>query len=148
ITTLASEDSCAATSAFTSPESVAVNAAGNFIYVGDDNGNRIWRVALDTESAQPTLTSIAPPSGVIGTTVAATLAGSGFAGGSTVTVTSGCRVNGTTVFVGGTGVTVSNVNVTRDNSLNATFTVAADAALGPRDVTVTTDGGTTSAMQF
>jgi hypothetical protein len=50
--------------------------------------------------------------------------------------------------VNGTGVTVSNVNVTRDNAATATFTIAPDAALGPRDVTVTTDGGTTSAVQF
>jgi sugar lactone lactonase YvrE len=143
-------DGCAAaTSSLKSPESVAVNTSGNFIYIADDNGNRIWKVTLDLNTPPPTLSSIAPPGGIIGTAVAVTLKGAAFGGGGT-SVPGGavCRFSGATLFVGGAGVAASNVNVTSDTSITATFTIAPDAALGPRDVTVTTDSGTSSPAQF
>ncbi len=143
-------DGCAAaTSSLKTPESVAVNTSGNFIYIADDDGNRIWKVTLDLNIPPPTLASIAPPGGVIGTTVTATLNGSGFgAGGTAVPGGAVCRFSGATIFISGTGVTATNVNVTSDTTLSATFTIAADAAVGPRDVTVTTDSGTSGAAQF
>ena len=50
--------------------------------------------------------------------------------------------------VGGGGVTVTNVVVDSGTSLRVTFTVAANATSGPRNVTVTTKGGTSNARPF
>ena len=141
-------DCDAASSALESPQSVAVNAAGNFIYVADDNGNRIFKVALDLDNPPPALTSIDPASGLTGTTVTTTLTGSGFLGGTSETQSAGCRFNGTTVGISGTGVSVAAANVTSNTEIAATLVVAPNAAPGPRDVTVITDGGTTAAVQF
>jgi sugar lactone lactonase YvrE len=153
ITTLVSSDlngaSCsAASSAMKSPGSLSVNAAGTILYIADDDGNRVWRVTLDPNIPAPTLTSIAPATGIIGTSVAVTLTGSGFLGGASAVGGSGCQINGTTIFVSGTGVTVANVSVTRDDSLNATFNIAPNASLDARNVTVTTDAGTTGPVTF
>jgi sugar lactone lactonase YvrE len=147
-TELTGEDCAAASASLKSPDSLAVNASGTLLYVVDVNGNRIWMVTLDPNSLPPALTSIAPPNGATGTTVTATLSGTGFLGGTGATGTSACRVNGTTVFVSGAGVSVAGVNVTTDTSLTATMIIAPDAQLGPRDVTVTTDSGTSGAVQF
>lgn len=84
----------------------------------------------------PTLTAISPTSGVRGTTVSVALTGTNFITG------------GTTVAVSGSDVTVSNVSVTSATSLSADFTIASGAALGSRDVTVTTTGGTSGAQTF
>jgi len=77
----------------------------------------------------PTLTSVSPNQGLRGTAVAVTLTGTNFVAG------------GTTVNVGGGGVTVTNVTVTSATSLTANFVLDLTAA-GPRTVTVTTSGGT------
>ena len=53
---------------------------------------------------------------------------------------------GTNVVLGGTGVTASNVSVTNSTTLTATFTIAANATVGPRNVTVSTVGGTSAAQ--
>jgi hypothetical protein len=53
---------------------------------------------------------------------------------------------GISVSVGGSGVTASNLSVTSATSLTAKFTVSGGAAFGARNVTVTTPGGTTSAV--
>ncbi|MES2178518.1 MAG: IPT/TIG domain-containing protein [Gemmatimonadota bacterium] len=84
----------------------------------------------------PDLTAIAPNGAVQGTSVGVTLTGSGFVTG------------GSTVAVDGTGVTVSNVVVNSATSITATFTLASDATLGGRNVSVTTAGGTSAAVTF
>jgi len=84
----------------------------------------------------PTLTNLSATTGVTGTTVSQTLTGTNFVAGAT------------TVAVSGTNVTVSNVNVTSATSLTADFVIAAGAALGGRNVTVTTAGGTSGAQVF
>ena len=81
----------------------------------------------------PTLTDISPDEGAPDTTVLVTLTGTGF---------------GTTVAVSGTGVTPSNINEISSTSLEVTFTIAANATAGPRNVTVTTAGGTSNALPF
>jgi YVTN family beta-propeller protein len=83
----------------------------------------------------PTITSLSATAGVTGTTVSDTLTGTNF-------------VTGATVNLSGTGVTVSNVSVLTATSIAATFTIASDATLGGRDVTVTTSGGTSGLNTF
>jgi hypothetical protein len=83
----------------------------------------------------PTLSSIAPSSGAQGTSVAVTLTGSNFASGATVAVSGG-------------GVSVSKVTVVSATQITATFTISNNAATGNRNVTVTIQGGTSSAMTF
>lgn len=83
-----------------------------------------------------TLTSVTPAAGVQGTTINVTLTGTTFVPGATA------------VAVSGTGVTSGNVNVTSATSLTVDLTIAANAPLGARDITVTTAGGTSGARTF
>jgi hypothetical protein len=53
-----------------------------------------------------------------------------------------------TILVSGSGIDVSNVNVNSDSSVRATLTIAPNAELGARNVTVTTDSGTSGPVQF
>ncbi len=95
--------------------------------------------AVDAQSpapGAPTLTSLSPNQGIRGTTVAVTLTGTNFIAG------------GTTVTVSGTGITVTGVTVSSNTSLTANFALDAAAALGARNVTVTTAGGTSAALSF
>ncbi len=85
--------------------------------------------------AAPTLSSINPTSGSRGAVVPVTLTGTNF-------------VAGATVAVSGTGVTVSGVAVVGPTSITATFTIATNATLSARNVTVTTGGGTSGAVTF
>ena len=75
----------------------------------------------------PTVGSVAPNQGTPGAQVAATITGTGFGSGSTVSF--------------GSGITVSNLAVASSTQLTATLTIAAGAALGSRDVTVTNSIG-------
>jgi hypothetical protein len=75
----------------------------------------------------PAITSISPTQGPVGAAVAVTIAGSGFVTGATVSV--------------GAGIIVSNVAVGAPTQVTATLAIAAGAALGARDVTVTNPGG-------
>ena len=84
----------------------------------------------------PTLTSVAPNQGVAGATVAVTLTGTAFV------------IGATTVTVGGTLVTVNSVVVSSATSLTANFVLDPAAAPGPRTVTVTTAGGTSTPRAF
>jgi hypothetical protein len=79
--------------------------------------------------AKPTVTSVTPFDGAVGTSVPVTIAGTGFLTSPTVTVSA--------------GVTVSNVVQTSATSITATFAIPAGAAPDSLvDVTVTnTDGG-------
>jgi hypothetical protein len=86
--------------------------------------------------APPTLESISPISAVRGSTLEVTLTGLNLSGATAVNVT------------GGAGVTVSGVIVQNPTTVTATFTVAANAALGPSSVSVTTPGGASNAMSF
>src|SRR4029077_13279490 len=83
----------------------------------------------------PTLTSISPNSGVQGQRVAVTLTGTNF-------------VAGAAIGVSGAGITVSNTTVASATQITATFTIAANAATGAQNITVTTSGGTSGAQPF
>jgi hypothetical protein len=79
---------------------------------------------------------VAPDAGNQGTNVNVTLAGTNFV------------IGGTTVAVSGADVTVSGVNVASSTSLTATFAIGWSAAIGARNVTVTTSAGTSGAQIF
>ena len=83
----------------------------------------------------PTLTTIAPTTGLHGTSVTVTLTGTNLTGASSVTVS-------------GTGVTVSGLSVTSPTSATATFTISSTAALTARTVSITTPGGTSNTRTF
>src|SRR6202035_110974 len=83
----------------------------------------------------PTLTSISPNSGEQGQDVAVTLTGTNF-------------IAGATIGVSGAGITVSSTTVVSATQITATFTIAANAATGAQNITVTTSGGTSGAQPF
>jgi hypothetical protein len=83
----------------------------------------------------PVLTSIAPNSGVRGSTVAVTLTGTGLTGATAVTTSAA-------------NITVSGVTVVNDTTVTANFVIGANTALGAKNVTVTTPGGTTAPVTF
>jgi hypothetical protein len=84
----------------------------------------------------PTLASIAPNTGVRGTSVPVTLTGTNF------------TTTGTTVSAGGSGVTISGVSVVSSTSITATFILSNTATLGNFNVHVNTPGGTTGNVPF
>jgi hypothetical protein len=83
----------------------------------------------------PVLTSIAPASGIRGSSTGVTLTGTGLTGTVLVSVSGG-------------GIGVSGISVVSDTSVTATFTISAGAAGGARNVTVTALGGTSNAVAF
>ncbi len=91
-------------------------------------------VTFTIVSGAPTITYITPNSGVQGTVVPVTLAGTNFISGALVQVSS--------------GVTVSAINVVSTTQITATFTIAATATPGAVSVTVTTSAGTSNAVTF
>ena len=84
----------------------------------------------------PTLTMIAPASGIQGANVNVTLTGTNFVAGSTINVPAGA------------GISVAGITVASATSITATFTIAATATLGAQNVSVTTAGGTTGNVMF
>jgi hypothetical protein len=80
----------------------------------------------------PALTSITPNSGLRGKApVSVTIAGANLSGGTINPLT---------------GVTISNATVVNSTSITATFTIAANAPLGPQNVFVTTPSGSNSQL--
>ncbi len=86
----------------------------------------------------PTLTG--PPSpqqGNLGQSVNVTIPGTNFVAGAT-----------SILFLTGTGVTASNVNIVNSTTLTATLNIAANAPAGGLQLAVTTPGGTSSSRLF
>ncbi len=75
----------------------------------------------------PTVTGMTPSGGEQGATVSVTVTGTNFQSGATLSV--------------GAGVAVTSMSVPSATQLLATLAIAVDAAVGPRDVTVTNPGG-------
>jgi Ice-binding-like/Bacterial Ig-like domain len=86
-------------------------------------------------TTKPTLSAMAPSSGIQGVAVAVTLTGTNFAAGSTISLS-------------GTGITVSNLTVASSTSITATFTIAVSAPAGAQNVTVTSSGKTSGSQAF
>jgi hypothetical protein len=117
----------------TPPAPVTVNATLALGATGAIGGSPVSLTG--TSVPAPTLTSVAPNTGFRGSSVAVTLTGTNFSTlGSTVNV--------------GAGITVSNVSIQSPTTITATFTVAGNAALGARNVSVTTGGITTGTVTF
>jgi hypothetical protein len=100
------------------------------------SGAQIFTVTVPLPPGTPTLTSVLPNQGVRGTTVAVTLTGTNFV------------IGATTVTVGGSGATVTNVAVSNGTSLTANFVLDPAAPVGSRTVTVTTAAGTSGPRIF
>jgi len=124
------------------PLAMAVNATGDHIYIADFASNRVLLLAPGEPGAAPSLSSLSPQRADQGTTQTVTLIGSGFLSNSS------CSIEGASLSVSGTGVTVTDIKVANNTTLSATLTVAADAPPGERDVKVTTADGTSGARQF
>jgi len=86
----------------------------------------------------PTLTNLTPATGLLGATVRVTLTGTN--------ILPGLNVN--TINVGGTGITVTQINVVSPTTIVADFAIAANAAIGARNVSITTPGGTSGNQTF
>jgi hypothetical protein len=97
------------------------------------NGGTSGAVAFTV--TPPTLTSIAPNTGVRGTTVPVTLTGTGLS-------------SETAVNVSGSGITVSGITIVGDTTVTANFAISSGATLSTRAVSVTTPGGTTITVPF
>ncbi len=84
----------------------------------------------------PGLTSVSPPGGATSTAVSVVLTGSNthFTGSSVIEVLTAPGVSGVS------GITISSLAAPSLTSLTATFTIAANAAIGMRDVKVTSGG--------
>jgi IPT/TIG domain-containing protein len=89
-----------------------------------------WTVSV----AAPRLGSVTPATGTAGSTVNIMLTGSHFAAGATVQA--------------GAGITASNVTVVSATQITAALTIAANAAPGPRSLTVVTTLGSSNALPF
>jgi hypothetical protein len=86
-------------------------------------------VEFGSSANAPTLSSIAPNSGVRGSIVPVTITGANLTGTTAVTVS-------------GTNVNVGSIVVVNDTTVTATFTINSAATLGLRNVSITTPGGT------
>ena len=115
---------------------IAANAATGAANVTvTTSGGTSGAVNFTVNAPAPTLTSVSPSSGAAGASVPVTLTGTNF-------------ITGATVAVSNPGVTVSGVTVVSATQITATFAIAANAATGAANVTVTTSGGTTGAATF
>jgi sugar lactone lactonase YvrE len=125
-------DGGAATAALlSSPGGVAVDSSG-ILFIADTGNQRIRKVAV--VYTVPTLTSIGLTYVSTGATVSAALTGSSFRNPFTIDA--------------GPGITVSDILVIDAFNAKATLTIASNADLGARNLTVTTDLGTSGAIAF
>jgi hypothetical protein len=104
---------------------------------GGVSGQQTFTVTM-APNAVPVLTQVTPNNGVQGSTVNVSLLGTGF-------------MQGSTVAVSGSGITVSNVTIVNTTLITAQFAVSVGAAIGARNVTVTNPapgGGTSGSQTF
>ena len=100
------------------------------VTAGGVNGNNVTFTVVG-----PSLTTIAPNTGVQATAVPVTL--------------TGVNLTGTTAInVSGTGITVSGLTVVNSTTVTATFTIASSATASVRTVSVTTAGVTSNTVTF
>jgi len=117
--------------------------------MGTRKVSKLWIMALllvvfvagcgrEQGTVAPTLTAVTginPNIGVQGQTLGVTLTGTGFETGATINLS-------------GALITVSNLAVLSTTQITATFAIAANAVLGPVNISVTTSGQTTNAVAF
>jgi len=120
---------------FTADFVLAADASlsGHFFTVttpGGTSNQRHFDVLLE-----PILTGLTPSGATAGSSVSVTISGANF-------------YNGSTVQISGSGVTLSNIVKVNKTTITATFTVAAAASPGPRNVVVVTLAGASNAVPF
>ena len=120
------------TTTLTIAADAAAGARGLTVTTGGGTSNAVTFTVFKV----PMLSSVVPASGTLGATIAVTLTGTDFVTGAT------------TVAIAGTAVTIAIVNVTSATTLSTTLTIASNAALGARGLTVITGGGTSNAVTF
>jgi hypothetical protein len=130
------------TATFTIDASATIAARNVSVTTGvGTSGNVTFNV---TAPPAPTLASINPASGAHNTAVTVTFNGTNLTGGGVNVARAGGGGGGFR-----NGVTVSNTSVNAAGTmLTATFTIANNATLAPRNVSVTTGGGTTVNRTF
>jgi hypothetical protein len=126
------EDGLDSNAAFGAPYGIWSN--GSDMYVTDLQLPSIRKLTPAT-LLPPTVSSIAGTSGIRGITMAVTILGANFIPGST------------SISAGG-GISISNIKVTGPGTMIANFTIPANAATGPQNVTVTTSAGTSVPVAF
>src|ERR1051326_7075477 len=132
------------TAAIGFPIDLALTPSGDHLYISDYADNRIRLISTAQNGSLPSITSITPSGGVAGRDYQVSLSGTGFlvGGGS-----ASCVAGTTTVAITGSGVTISGESI-GNNTITATFTVAADAPPASHDVTVTNSFGASNAVKF
>ncbi|HBU69253.1 MAG TPA: hypothetical protein DEE98_02595 [Elusimicrobia bacterium] len=128
-TTAVSDFSITATLTVSSAAAIGLR---NLIVTNPDGKYKSLADAFTVNYASPTILSVLPLSANQGDSIAATISGFRF-------------TNGSAVSLSGTGVTASTTSIT-DNTITANLTVTADAAVGARDLTVTTSDGKTHTL--
>ncbi|MGO9096715.1 MAG: LamG-like jellyroll fold domain-containing protein [Bryobacteraceae bacterium] len=118
------------TAIFTVSTSAALTGRAISVVTGGGASNPLTFTVLG-----PTLTTIAPTSGLHATTVPVTLTGANLTGATTVTVS-------------GSGITVNSIAVVNPTTVTANFVIASTASLTARTVSVTTPIGTTGTVSF
>jgi len=113
------------------PNGIALDPAGN-LYIADTNNSRIRKVTFAL--TVPTLTGVSFNFGAQGATSKITLSGTSLSIPLTINA--------------GSDITVSNISVLSETQATATLTIAANAILGPRNVTVKTGLGTSGSVTF
>ena len=99
------------------------------------NGAGVFAIEIvEGTPAAPTISSITPSTGTIGTAVPVTIVGTNLASD--------------VVINAGPNITVNNITVVSATQVTATFNIAATATPGQANVTVTTPGGTTASSPF
>ena len=115
-------------------EPMAISGDGRYVAFGSNATNLIGGEPVDATmdiyvrySTQPEVRTVSPSTVARGATTTITLSGVGF-------------LSGATIAVSGTGVQVTNTTINSANTAHITVTVAANAPVGPRDITVTNVG--------
>jgi hypothetical protein len=116
-------------------DTVKASALSRLVAVQYDNLGQYVAQAAVSATTGPFIQSISPNSVTRGTTLSVTINGVGLNGATTLRFINASGANDT-------GITVSNIVVSSDgNSLTATLTIAAGAALGARIVVIPTPNG-------